>query len=384
MISTSFRARLYGPDLPVAGVDVEAFFSPYILQISGLASTGISDKLSTLTVQIDQISASAGGFEHQDLFLEWQDAAGLAWSLKTATAADTAMVMAQAPDALQAQFNVWRSRRRRIRIVWGSIVSVALSVMMAIALVWFFYDETVSWVANQVPIKTEERMGNYVLKQIESEGNMVKEGTAVTAINQIGARLTQGSAYRYRWLIKRDDSVNAFALPGGIVIVNSGLIQKVDSTEELAAVLAHEVQHVEQRHSLQSAIHSVGWAAGLMMVLGDVNVATAVIVHQLGNMYFSRDKEDQADRAGYELLVRKKIQPHGMASFFKKMQKIYPDGSPAWLSSHPDLDARLKGIEKLMRDQPCSDCKPLGLDIKKIQQDKQLISDEKISSTRSQ
>lgn len=376
MISTSFRARLYGPDLPVAGADVEVFFGPNVLHVSGLASKGISDKLSTLTVRIDQISASAGGFEHHDLFLEWQDAAGL-FSLKTATPADTAIVMAQAPDGLQAQFNLWHRRRRTFRIMWGSIASVAFSLMMAIVLLWFYYDEAVSWAASRVPIKTEERLGNSVLQQMESEGDIIKEGAAVTAINQIGGRLTEGSAYHYRWLIKRDDSVNAFALPGGIVVVNSGLIRNVDSTEELAAVLAHEVQHVEHRHSLQSAIHSLGWAAGLMVVLGDANVATAVIAHQLGNMYFSRDKEDQADREGYELLVRKKIQPDGMASFFKKMQKKYPDASPEWLSSHPDVDARIRGIERLMREHPCAECRPLGLDIKKIQQDNRLISDEK-------
>lgn len=380
MISTSFRARLYGPDLPVAGADAEVFFGSDVLHVSGPSAKGISDAISTLTVRIEQIRASVGGFEHHDLFLEWRDASGNFWSLKTASPADTAIVMALAPDGLQAQFHRWHRRRRTIRIVWGSIASVAISLTLALVMLWVYYDESVSWVANRVPISTEERLGNSVLQQMEAEGDIVKEGAAVTAIKEIGDRLTEGSAYHYRWLIRRDDSVNAFALPGGIVVVNSGLIRDADSAEELAAVLAHEVQHVEHRHALQSAIHSLGWAAGLMAVLGDVNMAAAVIAHQLGNMYFSRDKEGQADREGYELLVRKKIKPEGMASFFRKMQQKYPNGSPVWLSSHPDVKARITDIEQLMREHPCADCAPLGIDIGKIQQDDRLISGKESQS----
>ncbi len=78
------------------------------------------------------------------------------------------------------------------------------------------------------------------------------------------------------------------------------MIEAAGSAEELAGVLAHEVQHVEQRHTLQQMIHTAGWAAVLAVVLGDVSAITAIVIHQLGNLRNSRKLEAQADAEGIE------------------------------------------------------------------------------------
>jgi predicted Zn-dependent protease len=221
-------------------------------------------------------------------------------------------------------------------------------------------------------VAQEEQLGHSVLTQVEASGELIKQGVAVEALQSIGKRLTKNSRYHYQWLIKKDKTINAFALPGGIIVVNSALIAKVDNPDELAAVLAHEVQHVEQRHALKSMINSLGWASALMIVLGDVNVATAVIAHQLGNMYFSRDREDEADRLGFQALTQAKISPNGMVTLLQKLAKEPNATAPEWLSSHPDIAGRIQSIQQMIKKQPCTDCKSLVFDWQKIQHDKVL------------
>jgi len=104
--------------------------------------------------------------------------------------------------------------------------------------------------------------------------------------------------------VSPDTEVNAYALPGGIVVVNRGLIEKARTADEVAAVLAHEVQHVEQRHSLKGMVNSVGVAAVLMVVLGDASAITAVLAHQAGSMAYGRDLETQADLAGVQAMQK--------------------------------------------------------------------------------
>src|SRR4029450_159802 len=99
------------------------------------------------------------------------------------------------------------------------------------------------------------------LEQLEKEHVLTQEGLAAQTLADIGARLPPGSGLKSRWVVGDEGGVNADALPGGIIVVNAGMIEAADSAEELAGVLAHEVQHVEHRHTLQQMIHAAGWGA---------------------------------------------------------------------------------------------------------------------------
>jgi len=357
-----FKAILYGPELPLAGAAVDANFSGDCLCI----------KARAMVVACEQVTMSVGGFEHDEFYLHWYSPTGEAFSLKLMGKNDIAVVMDNAPSPLSQQFGKWHKRRLSIHLVWSSLATISAAFVLSFGFLWWHYDETVSWLANRVSIPQEEELGQSVLAQIEGDGDIVKEGLAVETIQNIGRQLTQNSRYHYHWLIKKDKAVNAFALPGGFVIINSGLIAKADNPDELAAVLAHEIQHVERRHALKNMINSLGWAAALMVVLGDVNAATAVIAHQLGNMYFSRDSEDEADRLGLQALVTAKIKPTGMVTLLQKLAKEPGANTPEWLSSHPDIAERITSVQKMLEEQPCEVCLPLVFDWQKVQQDKAL------------
>lgn len=362
----TFKAMLYGAELngaalPPGGLLVEALFSG--------ASLRVVDPL--LSIDTGAIAVSVGGFEHDELFLSWA-VDDNRYSIKPSGRDATAFVLANAPAQLQPQFRPLRNRRRTIRGVWSTIGVVVATLVIGLGLLWWRYDDAVSWLASRISIANEEKLGASVLKQLEAEGEIIKEGPAVEALQTIGKRLVPDSQYSYQWFIHRDNTVNAFALPGGVIVVNSGLIKKIDSADELAAVLSHEVQHVEQRHALKNMINNLGWAAGLLAVAGDVNAAAVLLVHQLGNSYFSRGVEEEADRRGFQTLVEAKIAPQGMVTLLQKLEKEAEGDGPEWLSSHPDTARRVQNMQKMVAESPCGDCEKLAFDWPAIQADKAL------------
>lgn len=365
-----FNATLYGKDLPLTGSDTEAAFGADCIHISRAG----------MRIAIDEITVRVGGFGHDELHLDWTAQGGATYTLKPRATEDMAFVIAHAPPALQQQMKHWHQRRLSIRVVWSSLAALAGVLAVSAGLLWWRYDEALTWAANHVSVENEQRLGNHVLEQLEADTEIIRSGAAVDAMKSIGSRLTGHSRYDYQWYVQKDDTVNAFALPGGIIVVNSALLLNTDSAEELAGVLAHEVQHVEGRHSLKSMLNSLGFATVLLVVLGDVSASTAVIVHQIGNLYFSRDVEEEADEQGFHALVNAGITPAGMISFFQKLQEESGEakgGSLAWLSTHPETLERIEKLQALYSEQPCASCTPLAHDWKAVLQDEALATDKK-------
>ena len=355
-----FHATLYGYHMPAMGTAVSAYFVGQRLFIDNMP----------IELHSSQLSVSVGGMEHDELFLNWCDSEETQWALKAASTADIDIIVNSAPAALQSQLSKWHQRHRHHKTLWGLLGAAVITLVFVMAVVLWQYQHMVSWVAKQIPISTEQQLGQAALAQIKAEGGIIESGKAIVALAKIGNKITRGSNYQYQWLIKQDETVNAFALPSGIIVVHSALIQKADNAEELAAVLAHEVQHVEQRHSLKNIIHGAGWAVVLAVVLGDVSGVTAVIAHQVGASYFSRELEAEADKLGYATLVKANIKPEGMASFLQKLADLSQQQPKAlaWISSHPDTLERVADIKQLLKEQPCDSCKPLNVDWQSMQQ----------------
>lgn len=358
-MTLKFNALLYGVDLPPVGVNVAVYFVGERLFIDNMP----------IALHSSQLTVSVGGFDHNELFLNWRDNEGEQWALKVLSTQDIQLLVHTAPSSLQPKLTQWHQRNSHIKTVWGIVGALVVTVVFTIGLFVWKYDNIVSWVAEQIPVSTEQKLGEAALAQIKADGTLIQSGLAVEQMQAIGARLTQGSRYQYQWFIKQDNTVNAFALPGGIVVVHSALLEKAENADELAAVLAHEVQHIEQRHSLKHMINSVGWAAVLTVVLGDASAITAVLAHQVGTSYFSRDLESEADKLGYAILVKAKIKPDGMASFLQKLADLSGDSQEgvAWISSHPETKARVNAIKQLLKEKPCNTCQPLVIDWQLVQ-----------------
>lgn len=347
-----FAARLYGRALPPAGAPVSAWFIGNRLHVEGDAPHD---------VPADRITVETGGFDHDQLFLSWDGHDGRL-SLSPTDAAAHATLLGTAAPALEAALRRHQQGRRRERTKWIVLGSVTATLLLAIVGLWWGYGAVVDWAAEHVPVEVEEKLGESALAELKRSGKLIEDGAALDAVRQIGERLTAGSRYRYHWAVLDDDSINAFAAPGGQVVVHRGLIAAAKTPEELAGVLAHEVQHIEQRHTLKSMINGLGVAALATVALGDVSAMAGVLAYQIGTLSFSRELEAEADRLGLAALVRADIAPDGMARFFRTMAREAPQMPIALLSSHPATDDRIDAIEAGISALPVRVYPPLAVD----------------------
>ncbi|MGQ0699359.1 MAG: M48 family metallopeptidase [Panacagrimonas sp.] len=355
-LPSSFRARLFGAGLPDAGAEVQGRFVGVRLDIDGSRP---------ISVPVHDLSAAIGGFAHEFVFLSFREG-GQNFTLQPDGPEDFAVIRKHADPQLTARLRKLGGNVSWQRWIWRTLIGVGVALLVAALLLVVRYDEVVAWTADQVPLETENRLGEFVIDSLRTRDGLLEQGPAVQAVAHIGSRLTEGSRYEYRWIVAQDDQVNAFAAPGGVVVVNSGLILAVGSAEELAGVLAHEIQHVELRHSLQNMIHALGWAAVLTVTLGDVSAIAGVLIHQLGAMSFSRDLEIEADEKGVLALQRAGISSTGMLAFFRRLE-LQDKGSIPLLSSHPATAERVARLEQMVEAAPAMQPERLALDWAAVQ-----------------
>jgi predicted Zn-dependent protease len=154
------------------------------------------------------------------------------------------------------------------------------------------------------------------------------------------------------------------AAPGGHVVVFTGLVHATESAEELAGVLAHEMQHVLLRHTLRAMVRGLGVRATLSVLLGgagELGNVTGALIEQWGGLRFSRSQESDADLAGVTLLQAAGIDPHGMVTFFEHLAQRGGE-PPAFLSTHPASAARAKAILDRIAGSPSVPALPYAWD----------------------
>jgi predicted Zn-dependent protease len=265
------------------------------------------------------------------------------------------------------QMAALRAREQRSSIGraigWAAIaIFVLFPVLLILIFVWQA-DRIAAAAASRVSIEQETQFGAQAFATMRGSLELVDHGPAYEAVQQLGKRLTEGSKYRYRFHVAKNDVVNAFAVPGGIIVVHSGLIDATRRPEELAGVLAHEVQHVEQRHSLEAIVKDLGLRGLWALVTGDLGgglVGHAAL--ELTSLNFSRDAEKEADAKGFDALVEAGIDPSGMADFFVVMAKQEGAAAPPpFLSTHPASKDREAALRARMKSFDRQDFLPLDM-----------------------
>jgi predicted Zn-dependent protease len=283
---------------------------------------------------------AASGFNATQLGVKWTSPQGSFQFFVDAGAARTAFAEGM-PAALMAHHGAARRTalgvERRFKWWWAALASFALIPVLVLAVLLWHADTAVNWIIAQIPHAQEVKLGDWVLEQTRAQMRVIDKGPAVDAVQRMGERLTVGSRHTYRWLVVDNPEVNAFAAPGGVVVVYSGLLQATDRAEEAAGVIAHEVAHAELRHGLQGMVKSLGVRAVVSVVLGDWS---GVVVQQgiasLLEMKFSREAEMKADAEGLRRMVSARIDPSAMAAFMVKLAATEKGATPpAFLSTHP-------------------------------------------------
>lgn len=149
-----------------------------------------------------------------------------------------------------------------------------------------------------------------------------------------------------------DKEINAFALPGGNIVVNTALIEYCDNPDMLAGVLAHEIGHIEKDHVSKKLIRNIGLSSLLMLAGGSQNAEIIKrILHTLTSTNFDRMDESEADEMAVYYMQRTSIDPSALASFFDKMgrKQTVPAEVLNWVSTHPAAEVRAAKIRKLAK-----------------------------------
>ncbi|MFM7384982.1 MAG: M48 family metalloprotease [Betaproteobacteria bacterium] len=216
---------------------------------------------------------------------------------------------------------------------------------------------------------TERKLGESIMRDIRRSQAGDEDLDVIAYLEALGRRLIDASksGQDFEFFLVRDSSLNAFALPGGFIGVHAGLIAAAESESELAGVLAHEIGHVTQRHIARMLGKSRD--AGIAQMVGLVLAALAArsnpqatpgliaLGQQMAQdqmLSFSRDAEREADRIGFDTLTRAGFDPHGMVSFFGRIQRasrVYESAAPAYLRTHPLTTERMSDMQARIRQE---------------------------------
>jgi predicted Zn-dependent protease len=209
-----------------------------------------------------------------------------------------------------------------------------------------------------ISTQQEVQMGQDYAQQINAQLPIIKDPEIVRYINVLGdsiAKLADDRSLSWQFFVVNASEVNAFAVPGGYVYVNRGLIERAQRMDQLAGVLGHEIGHVTRRHSVQQMEKQQGANVGVTLacVLTSVcnNQAAAAAINVGGGALFakfSRNDEAEADAEGVKNTVRAGIDPRGIPEMFKILldeRERSPSTVSSWFATHPLEEDRIQATQ---------------------------------------
>lgn len=248
--------------------------------------------------------------------------------------------------------------RRLLRYGLGAVAAVALMLFVILPAM-------ANTMARLIPVEREVAFGKTVTAQMERLLGASRIGelrctspTGEAALQQMLNRLTAGQEMQYEIELQVFDHpmVNAFAAPGGQVVILRGLLEEAGGPDEVAGVLAHELGHVESRDATRHSLRAAGSAGLLTMVLGDFTGAAliAIVGEHLLSASYTREAEAEADVFALEMLQEAGVSAEGLAAFFDTVEEMQAETGidlPAYLSTHPVTDQRAAGARAVAERQ---------------------------------
>ena len=230
---------------------------------------------------------------------------------------------------------------------------------------------------NLFPVSEDVKLGLQVSEQIESDRQqfplLPETGSnkqIYSYVRKMTKKLLNTGHVKHKddfaWQVKIIDdakTLNAFATPGGYIYVYTGLIKFLDSEDQLAGVMGHEIAHAAQRHSTRQMTKSMGVSILAQAVLGQ-SEALNQVVNGLVGLKFSRAHESESDEMSVIYLCETDYNAAGAAGFFKKMEG--QGGTPEFLSTHPNPANRVSAIEKKAKELGCKGRKTYKTEYAKI------------------
>jgi len=316
-----------------------------------------------VSLPLQDLRCELGGASDRLIFLSHP--AHPEWRLYTSDRGLLADPHLQQVPAIRAQL---QKAKHKHRMNWGIFAGVAAVIVLIPVLLLFNMDGLSAIAARHIPVEWEESLGEQVLKQYKVNNHFYPQKKTDELLQPLVQPLLDANPdkrFTYRFHINRDEEVNAFALPGGYVVINTGLILKAETPEEMLGVVAHEMAHVTEQHGMRNIIGSAGIYLTVNAILGDVSGLLALIADAapfLLNQSYSRSFETESDEKGAALLLAADIDPRGLASFFEKLKEEedkrlkemagednqeLAKATLSMISTHPATEDRIAHLEKI-------------------------------------
>ena len=254
--------------------------------------------------------------------------------------------------------------KRTFRRQWKTyqVLSWTATALVVVAALYIWGGPAAAtWVTNRLPPSWDISMGESFAKHLSRTDRMCADADSVPELASVVDRLISAGGhtpYRFHVYVLSDTVVNAFAVPGGFLFLNAGLIDAARTPEELAGVLAHEIQHVTLRHSTRAILRELPLRVALASVSGPGGIESgASTMVSIGALSYRRADEAEADREGMRLLHAANVDASGMISFMRTLDEKHGDAPEfaRYLSSHPrtvDRIAELEAMSTRTNSQP--------------------------------
>lgn len=333
-------------------------------------------EIEKITIPIDHVSLSLGGASNRLVLISHPELPDYSFYTSDRSLLNNPLLSSR--HDVRSQVGAIRQHR-----LLHTGVTITVLVLLALLLVspFVFMDSLARIVAARLPANIETQIGEKSFAQYSFKNDILESEEGKAALKALTSALTDqlvGERYPFHFYVISDPNINAFALPGGYVVINTGLILAADNAEEVLGVVAHEISHVCEQHGIRHLISSAGIFLVVQTVLGDVSGLAAVLADaapMLINQQYSREFENEADEKGYQLLRASNIDPHGLTTFFEKLiaeeKKILEKlgneqavklitNTLSFLSTHPATEERIDHLKTLMAEEPPSEYRDLS------------------------
>ncbi len=243
-----------------------------------------------------------------------------------------------------------------------SLTATALVWAMLMMPLLAFGQTRIAMPKNKYKIQDDIKLGQQASLEVEQQMPILNDSETTRYVEDVGRRLVnsippeyQHPEFRYTFKVVNARDINAFALPGGPMYVNRGMIEAARNEGEMAGVMAHELSHVALRHGTAQATkmsNPLNQILGIGAILGGA-VLGGQQGAQLGQIFaqgyftrFSREYETQADTLGAQIMARAGYDPRDLANMFKTIESQGGNGTPEFLSDHPSPANRYANIER--------------------------------------
>ncbi len=340
-MSTSYSATYY--DISGNPRPATIFVSSVTITIRFTDESGRQQDVYWLEKELNGFEEKAGGAE-----LQYRNKEGLTEKL---IITDAALVQAIRKQLSHNRF-IGKPHQRVLGKAWTTLL-VMLGIVAAIFLAGYLW--LAPWLGERVAMnfskEFEISMGNQMYKALTTTFKIDQGKTEM--VNRFYKELQYPIDYPIEITVVESEQVNAFAIPGGHIVVYDAILKKMKTPGELAALLGHEASHVALRHSLRNMFRSFARKMFLALIFGNESGIVNVMIDnadELKGLQYSRSLETEADNNGLQLMAKSGLDTGGMVRLLELLQKETGDNeTSSLLSTHPVMTDRIENVKKQMQ-----------------------------------